>query len=221
MPIRTYPRDFRFFPSRSRIASKAATGHAPHSARARVRRRVRVVRSTANVAVSQATAPRARTALSVSRQSSVTRGQKHGAACHGRPAGDEPGPERARGRARVLRVASGGEGEGQTVLPRGTHARHATRDQSRARLPRDPMPTLGLLFAPVRRPVGFSFGFGFGFSVRFRSTALGVRSAGARDFFGPSARAPSPRFSDGARLRARALPVTNDRNEAFRLFFRR
>ena len=134
--LNAYTRSIFVFPLAIPHASRAATFAAPHSARARVRRRVRVVRSTANVAVAQATAPRARTALSVSRESSVTRGQKHGAACHGLPAGDEPGPERARGRARVLRVASGGEGEGQAVLPRGAHARHATRDRPRARPPR-------------------------------------------------------------------------------------
>ena len=134
--LNAHIRSIFVFPLAIPHASRAATFAAPHSARARVRRRVRVVRSTANVAVAQATAPRARTALSVSRESSVTRGQKHGAACHGRPAGDEPGPERARGRARVLRVASGGEGEGQTVLPRGAHARHATRDRPRTRPPR-------------------------------------------------------------------------------------
>ena len=134
--LNAYTRSIFVFPLAIPHASRAATFAAPHSARARVRRRVRVVRSTANVAVAQATAPRARTALSVSRESSVTRGQKNGAARHGLPAGDEPGPERARGRARVLRVASGGEGEGQAVLPRGAHARHATRDRPRARPPR-------------------------------------------------------------------------------------
>ena len=134
--LNAYTRSIFVFPLAIPHASRAATFAAPHSARARVWRRVRVVRSTANVAVAQATAPRARTALSVSRESSVTRGQKNGAARHGLPAGDEPGPERARGRARVLRVASGGEGEGQAVLPRGAHARHATRDRPRTRPPR-------------------------------------------------------------------------------------
>lgn len=134
------------FPLAIRIASRAATGRAPHSAHARVRRRVRVVRSTSNVAVAQATTRGRAQKGSFSRGSSVTHGQKHGAACHGRPAGDEPGPERARGRARVLRVASGGEGEVQAVLPRGTHA--PTRPKSgRARDRRKrPEPTLGLLF---------------------------------------------------------------------------
>jgi hypothetical protein len=134
------------FPLAIRIASRAATGRAPHSAHARVRRRVRVVRSTSNVAVAQATTRGRAQKGSFSRVSSVTHGQKHGAACHRCPAGDEPGPERARGRARVLRVASGGEGEVQAVLPRGTHA--PTRPKSgRARDRRKrPEPTLGLLF---------------------------------------------------------------------------
>ena len=134
-----------------RIASRAATGRAPHSAHARVRRRVRVVRSTSNVAVAQATTRGRAQKGSFSRGSSVTHGQKHGAACHRCPAGDEPGPERARGRARVLRVASGGEGEVQAVLPRGTHA--PTRPKSgRARDRRkrpEPDPRVALS-GPVR-----------------------------------------------------------------------
>jgi len=151
MPVRA----IFVFPQAIRIASRAATGRAPHSAHARVRRRVRVVRSTSNVAVAQATTFRRAQKGSFSRVSSVTHGQKHGAACHGRPAGDEPGPERARGRARVLRVASGGEGEVQAVLPRGTHA--PTRPKSgRARDRRkrpEPDPRVALS-GPVRELSG-------------------------------------------------------------------
>ena len=119
MPVRAR---FSFFPSRS--ASRP--GQRP-AARRTVRTRgfgdgfVSSARRS-NVAVAQATTRGRAQKGSFSRVSSVTHGQKHGAACHGRPAGDEPGPERARGRARVLRVASGGEGEVQAVLPRGTHA---------------------------------------------------------------------------------------------------
>lgn len=141
MPIRAR---FSFFPSRS--ASRR--GQRP-AARRTVRTRGfgdGFVSSARHRTSQSRRPPRAGAHGSFSRVSSVTHGQKHGAACHGRPAGDEPGPERARGRARVLRVASGGEGEVQAVLPRGTHAPRDPRPVARTTAEDDPNPTLGLLF---------------------------------------------------------------------------